>query len=67
MFCIWEQTATCAPYINKKIGFYNRDEKCLQHGTAGRLNEAVCTPSFKGYAILVDLSVKHFLGGKGDF
>jgi hypothetical protein len=29
---VWEQTATCTIYI-KKIGFYNRDEKCLQRGT----------------------------------
>jgi hypothetical protein len=29
---ISEQTVTCATYI-KKIGFYNRDEKCLQRGT----------------------------------
>ena len=27
---IWAQTATCA---TKLIGFYNRDEKCLQRGT----------------------------------
>ena len=30
---IWEQTATCATYSNKLIGFYNSDEKCLQRGT----------------------------------
>ena len=30
---IWEQTATCATYSIKLIGFYNRDEKCLQRGT----------------------------------
>ena len=30
---IWEQTATCAAYIIKLIGFYNRDEKCLLRGT----------------------------------
>jgi hypothetical protein len=29
---VWEQTATCSIYI-KRIGFYNRDEKCLQRGT----------------------------------
>jgi len=29
---IWEQTATCATQ-HKLIGFYNRDEKCLQRGT----------------------------------
>jgi hypothetical protein len=28
-----EQTATCAIYIKKLIGFYNPDEKCLQRGT----------------------------------
>jgi hypothetical protein len=30
---VWEQTATCAIYIKQLIGFYNRDEKCLQRGT----------------------------------
>jgi hypothetical protein len=30
---IWEQTATCANLQHKLIGFYNRDEKCLQRGT----------------------------------
>jgi len=29
----WEQTATCATYRHKLIGFYNTDEKCLQRGT----------------------------------
>jgi hypothetical protein len=28
-----EETATCAIYIKKLIGFYNRDVKCLQRGT----------------------------------
>ena len=30
---IWEQTATCATVQHKLIGFYNRDEKCLNRGT----------------------------------
>jgi hypothetical protein len=30
---VCKQTATCASYIKKLIGFYNRDEKCLQRGT----------------------------------
>jgi len=30
---IWEQTATCATYSINWLGFYNRDEKCLQRGT----------------------------------
>jgi hypothetical protein len=29
-------------------GFYNRDEKCLQRGTPGSLNKAVCASSLKG-------------------
>jgi hypothetical protein len=31
-------------YIKKLVGFYNRDEKCLQRG----MDEAVCTLSFNG-------------------
>jgi hypothetical protein len=27
---------------HKLIGFYNRDEKCLERGTGWALNEAVC-------------------------
>jgi hypothetical protein len=30
---IWEQTATFAIKQHELIGFYNRDEKCLQRGT----------------------------------
>jgi hypothetical protein len=30
---VWEQTAICTIYIKKLVGFYNRDEKCLQRGT----------------------------------
>ena len=32
---------------HKLIGFYNRDEKCLQRGTDGSLNKAVCASSVK--------------------
>jgi hypothetical protein len=33
---------------HKLIGFYNRDEKCLQRGTDWVLNKAVCASSLKG-------------------
>jgi hypothetical protein len=33
---------------HKLIGFYNRDEKCLQRGTDWGFNKAVCALSLKG-------------------
>jgi hypothetical protein len=33
---------------HKLIGFYNRDEKCLQRGTDWPLNKAACAQSLKG-------------------
>jgi len=32
-------------YYYKLIGFYNENEKCLQRGTDGSLNKAVCASS----------------------
>jgi hypothetical protein len=37
----------------KIIGFYNRDEKCLQRGTNWVFNEAVCASSLNGYIFSV--------------
>ena len=34
---------------HKLIGFYNRDEKCLQHGTDGSLNKAVLQHKLIGF------------------
>jgi hypothetical protein len=34
---------------HKLIGFYNRDEKCLQRGTDWPLNKAVCASPLKGF------------------
>jgi hypothetical protein len=46
VFCIYMRTNSDLYHLHKKlIGFYNRDEKCLQPGP---LSEAVCAPSFKG-------------------
>jgi hypothetical protein len=33
---------------HKLIGFYNREEKCLQRGTDWDFNKAACGPSLKG-------------------
>jgi len=42
----------CVLYLSQNkqrlIGFYNRDEKCLQRGRTGSLNKAVCALSLKG-------------------
>ena len=55
-----EQTATCATYTHKLIGFYSRDEKCLQRGTAGSLNKAVCGSSLKptGYVMYQQFNIQ---------
>ena len=46
MFCIYLRTNSDLCHLQHKlIGFYNRDEKCLQRGTGWGLNKAVCASS----------------------
>ena len=43
MFCIYLRTNSDLCHLQHKlIGFYNRDEKCLEGGTDWSLNKAVC-------------------------
>jgi hypothetical protein len=45
VFCICLRTNSDLCHLHQKmVGFYNRDEKCLQRGT----DWAVCAPCFKG-------------------
>ena len=46
VFCVYLRTNSDLCHLQHKlIGFYNRDEKCLQRGTDGALNRAVCATS----------------------
>jgi len=56
MFCVylWANSDLCH-LQHKLIGFYNRDEKCLQRGTDWVLNRAVCASSLKGFLFLLPL------------
>jgi hypothetical protein len=43
LFCVYLRINSELSHLQHKlIGFYNRDGKCLQRGTAGALNNAVC-------------------------
>jgi hypothetical protein len=46
---IWEQTATWCHLQHKMIGFYNRDEKCLLHGTNWVFKYSSLRFVFKGF------------------
>jgi hypothetical protein len=46
---VWEQTATCAIYIKNWLVFITEIKSVYSAVRTGLLNEAVCTPSFKGY------------------
>jgi len=50
VFCIYQRTNSYLCHLQRKvIGFYNRDEKCLQRGTDWVfINKAVCASSVKG-------------------
>jgi len=49
VFCIYLKTNSELCHLQHKlVGFYNRDEKCLQRGTDWVLNTAVCASSLKG-------------------
>ena len=49
MFCIYLRTNSDLCHLHHKlIGFYNRDEKCLQRGTDWLFNTAACVSSLKG-------------------
>jgi hypothetical protein len=45
---IWEQTATCAPYIIKWLVFITEMKSVHSAVRAGSLNKAVCALSLKG-------------------
>jgi hypothetical protein len=48
-FCIYLRTNSDLCHLQHKlIGFYNRDEKCLQRGTDWVFNKAVCASSLQG-------------------
>ena len=48
MFCIYlRRNSDLCHLQHKLIGFYSGDEKCLQRGTDGSLNKAVCASSVK--------------------
>jgi len=50
VFCIYPRTNSDLCHLQHKlIGFYNREEKCLQRGTDWVSNIAVCASSLKGY------------------
>jgi len=49
VFCVYLRRNSDLSHLQHKlIGFYNRDEKCLQRGTDGGLNKAVCAWTLKG-------------------
>ena len=45
--CFDSKSDLCHSY-HKLIGFYNRDEKCLQRGTDWVFNKAVCALALMG-------------------
>jgi len=54
VFCIYLRTNSELCHLQHKlIGFYNRDEKCLQRGRTESLNKAVCTSSLKPFGYLM--------------
>ena len=49
VFCTYLRTNSDLCQLQHKLfSFYNRDEKCLQRGTDGSLNKAVCASSLDG-------------------
>jgi hypothetical protein len=46
--CVYEQTATCAAYIKKLIGFITEKKNVNSAVRTGLLNEAIDASSFKG-------------------
>jgi hypothetical protein len=52
---ISEQTAISASIHHKLIGFYNRDEKCLQRGTDWVFKESGLRFCFEGLTFSLEL------------
>jgi hypothetical protein len=48
---IWGQTATCVIYIKTRLVFITEMKSVYSAVRTGSLNEAVCTPSFKGETV----------------
>jgi len=60
MFCIYLRTNSDLCHLqHKPIGFYNRDEKCLQRGTDWVFN--TLNPELNSICYLLALLAHHFL------